>query len=264
MKRPDITMLHKYMCANRALEVVCTGQIYFPKAARFNDPFDCQIRFEQTITPEEFVEAAFRTYRNDGHDWPSIKKILDSCLKPDGSITDSKLGEIARVANEFQRSNAGLGVLSLSEDPLSILMWAHYAQQHQGACVGFRREPCNTLGDGDITHPVEYSDVYPEARFAEISSGTGSLSQKVLFTKARDWSYEKEWRRTCDQGDQLKNVPGPVGQVILGLRTSPEIVEKFRVECATKEIRLMKCTIDAGRFRLSAEDVPNNEIQPTK
>ena len=255
MKRPDIDILHKYMCAQRALEVVRKGQIYFPKAERFNDPFDCQIRFERKITPEEFVEAAFHTYRTDGHDWPSIKAILDHYLKPDGSITESKLQEIEKTAKEFRRSNAMLGVLSLSEDQLSILMWAHYAHQHQGACVGFRREPRNALGDDDITHPVQYSDVYPEARFAEIASGTGSLSEKVLFTKARDWSYEREWRLTCDRGDELKKTPGPVVQVVLGLRTGSDTIDQFSAECAKKGVRLLKCVIDPGKFRLSTVDV---------
>ena len=29
-----------------------------------------------------------------------------------------------------------LGVLSLSEDPLSLLMWAHYAERHEGLVLG--------------------------------------------------------------------------------------------------------------------------------
>ena len=190
MTRSDLTILYKYMPACRALDLIRTEKIFFPYASQFNDPFDCAIRFEPEIAPEEFVEATYRTSRKDGQNWLSIKTILDKCIKADGTLTNEKRDAILSTANDFKESNARLGVLSLSEDPLSVLMWAHYGKQHLGACVGFERKQDNTLGDDEITHPVEYSDVYPEARFAEITKGDGRLSRKVLYTKAHDWSYE--------------------------------------------------------------------------
>lgn len=260
MTRTDLRMLHKYMCSDRAMEVLRTNQVFFPLASRFNDPFDCAILFEHEIAPEEFVEAAYRMYRQDGHDWESIKKILDADLKADGTLTDRKRAEILAVANEFKESNAQLGVLSLSEDPVSLLMWAHYGQQHCGVCVGFERSPTNTLGDDEITHPVEYSDIYPEARFVEITKGNATLSRKVLYTKARDWSYEKEWRLTCKLGDQLQDVPGKVLQVILGVRTTPEVAAAFKEECSKRHVRLLQSVIDPGKFKLATEEVRSKPI----
>ena len=262
MNRPDLTILHKYMCACRALEVVRTGQVFFPCPSQFNDPFDCDIQFEHEIVPEEFVEAAFRTHRGDGHSWSSIKTILDKDLNADGTLTKEKREEILKTAREFRESNTRLGVLSLSEEPLSILMWAHYGKQHQGACVGFERNPKNYLGNDEETHPVQYSDLYPEARFAEIARRDGTLSEKVLFTKARDWSYEKEWRIMFEKGDQLVNVPGKVVQVILGLKTTPDNIEKFKTECGKREILVLQCAIVPGEFKLTAKELPRTS--PTR
>lgn len=249
------------MCADRALDVVRTGKVFFPTPSRFNDPFDCAIRFDYDLSPDEYVQSAFRTYRKGGHNWKSIKSILDNDLNPDGTLTDKKRRQIRSIALEFVKSNSCLGVLTLTEDPLSILMWAHYGQNHQGACIGFRRDTSNALGDDDITHPVEYSDVYPDARFVDITSGEGRLSKKVIYTKARDWSYEKEWRLTCNTGDMFKKVPDEIAQVILGLNIPQTARASFQTECAKRRIRLFRCVVTSGQFKLSLEALSNHEYR---
>jgi len=192
MKHPEVQYLYKYMKFERALEVVKTGKIFFPTAEKFNDPFDCNIQFDPEISPEEFVGALFRRYKAVGNNWNSIKTILDEYLNEDGSISETKRDENRKIAEDFNESNAKLGILSLTEDPLSLLMWAHYGDYHRGVCIGFERVEGIILADEEVTSKVDYSDVYPLARFSEILMSDGSLSRKILRTKACDWAYEKE------------------------------------------------------------------------
>lgn len=245
------------MSKKKALEIIQTQEIYLPCPSKFNDPFDCVIRFEHEITPAEYIEAAYRKYRQEGHDWNSIKAIFDKDLNADGNLSEVKQEAIRSAAREFEESNARSGVLSLTEDPLSILMWAHYGDKHEGACVGFERTEDNILGHDDVTHPVVYSDMYPEARFAEIARRDGSFSDKVLFTKARDWSYEKEWRLICHEGDRFMEVPGRITEVILGLRMNPEDTEVFVSECSEQDILVLQCSVVPGMFELKTIELPN-------
>jgi hypothetical protein len=235
MNRPNVKELYKYMCASRALEVVRTEKIFFPFASSFNDPFDCKISFEQEVDSPEIAEAALRTYRKEGHDWAAIKRFLDKWIRPDGTLTNEKREEVINMAREFQKKNAELGVLALTEDRLSVVMWAHYGQRHKGACIGFKRES-SFLADDEKTSPVDYTELYPEARFAEILMADGRLTKKILYTKAIDWAYEKEWRCFIERGDQEADVPGKIAHVILGLEMSAADVEEFRALAKTKSI----------------------------
>ena len=79
------------------------------------------------------------------------------------------------------------GCLSMSEINNNILMWSHYAQNHEGFVIGF---------DSDHEYfnygvePVVYSDKRP---FLDPTQPNQDAS--IFYTKSNDWSYEKEIRK---------------------------------------------------------------------
>ena len=248
MKNDTVTSLYRYTTAERAICVLTSMRIFFPKTVRFNDPFDCAIHFDPEITAAELIQSSFLTYQAQGHNWPSIKRILDQWIQEDGTVKKEKREEMLRVAREFAEKNAEMGVLSLSETPLSPLMWAHYADMHRGVCLGFLRNPANALGDDGITSPVSYSDIYPRVRFSEILKRDGSIHQKLFFTKAREWAYEREWRLLTDKGDECKGVPGEVCEVLLGCRIDPAHAEAIARICAPIGIVVSDCEAVPRKF----------------
>lgn len=248
MTNDNITVLYRYTTAERAISILKSKRVFFPKPARFNDPFDCAIDFVPDITAAELIHSSFINYRAQGHDWPSIKRILDQWINNDGTITIEKREEMLGVAREFSEKNAMMGVLCLSEVPLSPLMLAHYADQHRGVCIGFTRTPSNPLGDDDITMPVLYSDIYPSVRFSEILRSDGSISKKLLFTKARDWAYEREWRLLVNSGDTENAIPGNISEVILGCRINTPHAETIHNICATQDINISHCEPVSGKY----------------
>lgn len=248
MKHHNVTALYRYTTAERAICVLSSKRIFFPKPARFNDPFDCAIDFDHEITAAELIQSSFLAYHAQGHNWPSIKRILDQWIQEDGTVTNDKRDEMLALAREFADKNADMGVLSLSEDPLSPLLWAHYADQHRGVCLGFSRNSANELGNDDNTSRVLYSDIYPRVRFSEILKRDGSIHQKLFFTKAREWAYELEWRLLADKGDDFKNVPGDIIEVILGCRITPSHSEALRHLCKEQAIAVYQCEPVPGKF----------------
>lgn len=98
------------------------------------------------------------------------------------------------------------GIVSLSETPRNILMWAHYANQHEGMCIGYKRS---------AFEKISISEKYPEFRIAQtipvkVNYDNCRFSDEFLeeydhknykeiltnhyLTKSDEWIYEKEHR----------------------------------------------------------------------
>lgn len=76
------------------------------------------------------------------------------------------------------------------------VIWAHYAENHRGMCLGFDIPDSDSTtpdGGGGFLGQVSYKkDKLP---FPNNMNGVNAeLMQKILFTKYRHWSYEKEYR----------------------------------------------------------------------
>lgn len=74
----------------------------------------------------------------------------------------------------------------------NLLMWAHYANNHKGICVGYKI----TLDENTILEKVNYTGLHINSRTFEISSeNLKDLNIKdIFFRKHEDWSYENEYR----------------------------------------------------------------------
>lgn len=167
---------------------------------------------------------------------------------------------------------AGVGVLSLTEKPDNLLMWAHYAAEHTGYVIGFdtTQKYWNNFGDErgnshvGVLRKVDYSEHRPApAHLAAVSL------VEMYFTKSHEWEYEQEWRvfRNVQEADHfielegdlpicLFNVPkDSVRQVIIGCRAPEEfqdsIIEimKTTPEFATTEV--LNAAIDDAEFKLN-------------
>ena len=77
---------------------------------------------------------------------------------------------------------AKCGILSLSRTCKNVLMWAHYADKHQGACLGFD----TTLELQAVKYSAKRRLLSPPATFETANS--------LLSTKSKHWCYEEEMR----------------------------------------------------------------------
>ena len=88
---------------------------------------------------------------------------------------------------EFERK---WGVLCFSKSWRNPLLWSHYADKHKGMCLGFDIS-------AEYLLPIRYQSKRIQVDLVQ-SYDQGSLNVKfmnrMLRTKFRDWSYEKEVR----------------------------------------------------------------------
>lgn len=75
------------------------------------------------------------------------------------------------------------GLLCFSRRWSNPVLWSHYANKHQGICLGF------DIPDAFL-HPVSYVN----SRFSAPEKADETFVRKLLFTKFAHWSYEDEYR----------------------------------------------------------------------
>lgn len=83
-----------------------------------------------------------------------------------------------------------LGVICMGKHWRSPLMWAHYAENHTGVCLGF-----------DVPDDKPRKMVYEPERLKllvdqakPLRGITVDLLEQVVTTKYAQWAYEEEWR----------------------------------------------------------------------
>lgn len=159
-----------------------------------------------------------------------------------------------------------LGVLSLTDNPSSMPMWAHYAKEHEGFVLGFNgTHPMFHPRENWAQHvgypiPVEYFNEKPCLTILDV------ISVKALFSKHVGWSEEREWRIVLPLAECIKGGNDPRGNsvhlfsyprnmvryVVLGANISnsvaQDICDILRNHEEYKTTLLYRAHIDAAQF----------------
>jgi len=135
---------------------------------------------------------------------------LEAAFVAGAGIFDTK---VAVALNSAARSN-WWGCVSFSSDPVCVQMWAHYAANHAGFCIQYRRADSFLLCSRNC-QPMSYRYAVPSVEALDDSI------HHVFWSKSDAWEYEREWRLMYPRANALL-APGllvPSG-VIFGLRTA--------------------------------------------
>ena len=95
-------------------------------------------------------------------------------------------------------------IFSMSETPRNLLMWAHYADEHNGVCIGYKKDLFESIDNKVETDlgiesyapiKVNYDNLRPQVLSDQPSKEERKKSTfNQLITKSDDWMYEKEHR----------------------------------------------------------------------
>jgi hypothetical protein len=140
------------------------------------------------------------------------------------------------------------GIVSLTELPLSRLMWAHYADSHRGFVAEFAAGEETTAYGFTIrmcaVGPVVAAKVKYHPDFQQISKNADNVHE-VCWSKHPDWEKEREWRiiwplqqsiaRQVSRpggGELLKRyflpfAPRGLRSVIFGMRMEAEVKQRL-------------------------------------
>jgi len=206
-------MLFKYLPIER-LDVIEKLSIRFSPFKSLNDPFES---FPLIQVPEN-TDGTFDRMLADN--LKGMDDIWENALEEERTPKNKSLFENSKIdlASELREKSSphslGLGlveylkhlcVLSLSRTNSNILMWSHYASNHEGYIIGFndshaflnRKNPRNEIVK---PKPVIYSTKRP------IRNENESMCLDQLFCKKSiEWAYEEEERIFLNHIDNLRS-----------------------------------------------------------
>lgn len=99
------------------------------------------------------------------------------------------------------------GFISFSADWSVPTMWAHYAHNHKGICLGFE------VGE-DSAEQIKYVCELKQLNAEKLKTDTNYRQRMFDYatrTKSAHWKYEREWRIFCKLDDtaQAKKIANP-------------------------------------------------------
>lgn len=205
--------------ANHLQQIMVRSELWLSSPKNFNDPFDMSVKFLFDATGEEKRKRFRRILKTEGKKFHEIERLLPKLMKlADPDVLVPRLREIV---NET-------GVCSFAGDPRNILMWSHYASNHEGLCLVFEiaRDPETFLS----ALPVEYSIEYPVVNWVkDFDEDKDTLL--IVMRKHKAWEYEKERRiiKFKKANTHIMFLPAALRAIITGCRVTEGTLEKIKI-----------------------------------
>ena len=172
--------LYKYV-KFEGLKRILGGSIRFTQPGAFNDPYE--------MVPELYVPEDF------GSKEVNIQFSVTAPRRepPVGTLNDNFASDYCSDQNSrriLSSLNRTIGILCLSRNASSLLMWSHYADGYAGAVVKF--DETHEFFSGHFE--MKYSEHRPKMDISSYTIGDGPIPIAELCVKATEWEYEKEVR----------------------------------------------------------------------
>ena len=245
------------MTADRLMKMLKSPAIRFAQPEYLNDPYECHLTFDRIKCVD-----SYRTFRK-----LSQPELTDEELERCVEIAEDQL--VIDGLLEYRKRRNSFGVLSLTEDPLQMLMWSHYGDEHKGASVEL------DLWDSNLRPGSEGGDKYSDLQQVKYASEKvfgvplPETIINVLSTKAIDWSYEREWRlirtlNTLREADAKNEIYvcdldlSAIKTIYLGARfPADKIPDLSNITSSPegKHIKIIKLDIAPHKFELRETDI---------
>ena len=290
--------LFKYVSPDRVQNLE-TRLIRFSQVSVLNDPFEMRPYFEDIAQDDEAVARVQGIERErvlrEGYAamlhahptsvrqrWPTVDAFLAEAAQNPDVIDDLMQQSTAQALAEdradmqaYRARHARIidmtaGVLSLTETPCNLLMWAHYARNHQGFVIEFDADH-STFAHARSLPPgfghlgqVVYSQDRPRHHYL-----SGLTMVDLFFHKSTEWEYEREWRivRRLEDADDNTHAgvylfamePSSIKSIIFGCQMSD--ADRSQVWAALgattdySHVAVQQAVMEEDIFALRFEDV---------
>lgn len=252
--------LYKYRPIDKhTMKILINNELWFASPKTFNDPFDCKFHY---------VYRSNR--REDWLNWLDKQEIPNREKKLVRKMLDREMDTLEETISKRYNPEKLLdeiGVVSFSQCNNSILLWSHYAENHQGICMGFKTMGLQTM---EMDEPVQsipifqikYKNTLPPA-FNGLTDDPIHLTE-FLKIKHREWRYEKEYRLIAlmehIKARNVKFNKETLGEIVFGLRISDsdkkvikEIVKDHYIDKG-HPVRLFQVREKRREFKLVLEE----------
>jgi hypothetical protein len=257
---PDL--LFQY-CPGKAIDVFENRRIKTSTPSTLNDPFEWKPTVDEEATPDQIWKATKTLHRKDPLPLPPTRLLV---AKMKNDVPD----KARRYQNQFgtdleQRTR----LICLSQRDDGILMWAHYADRHQGFVIGFRSDLVRRNHPHSEFCKVYYGLERPIIPHPYVAPPNKDQLIMAVSHKSEEWRYEEEWRLLIDVKHLRKDrdpsntnlylpiPPEAIDQVIFGSRCSDILVSKIETALRNtfgfNKVHRFKARLDPKQFKILIE-----------
>ena len=165
-------------CSKFLFQSLINDTLNFSSPTTFNDIFDCPII--ELMNNEDEVSKLIRVAYLSG--------VKVACF-----AKNEKLPYINENSNDLIRDDKKNE--SDKEEYLSELMWAHYADSHNGICIKYKfPSDVTSSGSDDKNYVAYFKDVEYTSDLKKYSQQNSINTKDAFFAKGEAWKYENELR----------------------------------------------------------------------
>lgn len=183
--------------------------------------------------------------------------------KGEKNINDS-VNAVKQSLNELIEKKDSAGVYSLSKNCTDELLWAHYANSHQGFCIEYDLDTLVYFGRNDyFNFDVTYSDHPPKLNINDMLRIDDKVNfiQKLIGVKSKKWAYEKETRVITSVSGLQSYDYRAVKAIYFGLRMPDEKRHEIMKRLCGRGIKYYHICLKDNSYKFTAE--PLEDSYPT-
>lgn len=274
--------LFKYASAENALKLLSELRVRVSSADQLNDPFELSPKIDPAFfTIDKAIhflrqdhqidywyerEARERGYSNKKayKRWylqrTNLRKRAEPLMKNIPQNVEQARQNFART---FSDGN-GFKLFCASKRNDSVLMWSHYANNHQGIVLEFdsSKPPFSNL-QSEYVMEVHYSEKKSPFNYVPEVEHFKRALLAVARTKSLDWKYEEEVRiifpaALCFEGQFMRFNSQALRSVIFGCRCSQDnrtVVIKELAKSHFSHVQISEATLSSQEFRLEFKEI---------
>ncbi len=190
--------LYKYVTIDVLIKII-NGSIRFTQPGAFNDPFEM---LPELHIPEEYGEKILNVQ------FDILSPRRESAVSELPRDFESEHCNDTNSRRILASINKSIGVLCLSKNPASLLMWSHYADEYSGCVIEIDDEHDFFQGQIDI----DYRESRPKKDISSYLCDKQPIPISELCVKSIEWVYEREVRiirnlSDCKMGSDDEKFP---------------------------------------------------------
>ena len=246
---------------DRVKKMLLEQALYCSSPINFNDPWDGKPYFNTEVLNDPIelqkhvswvVDLCRRKTKMTTIDINRMEYALQTDPKRrDEILIEFSEGMSSEISSQYR-------VYCLGPDPQSQLMWAHYANSHQGICLEFSLR--NDVFCGAIK--CQYLTDFPIMRAHENDEAS---TLQMLLAKSHVWEYEQEYRLIAQENEfvrcgdvlvtennYLKFPKGALTSIIIGCQANYEEIHEL-VQKTAPWVKVKKAIRTPNRYDLTIE-----------
>jgi hypothetical protein len=250
---PDTLYKYRSWSNDNHKRVLTHNELYLASASQFNDPYDFSLPFryrKEDMTPENIFLKLLEVGRRE-FGAISAEELHRRCYERQmsGAFDDGNYWKEIHPGF-IEMLHSSFGILSLTSKKDNFLMWSHYADSHNGFCVGFDKK--------ELLKPIQgsFGKVIYSSSIPEIGLFDDSLSGfvEIFMTKSNVWEYEDEYRlvKIGASKQSINFNTSSIKEVVLGFK----MPEKYKVQIVEHGLKkfnnasFYECRLSFEEFKL--------------